>query len=154
MDKDDILKTNDTLPDNYFNSIEDRVIRKYHKRQAIRLVRNLSCCLVGIAVVVSAGIYSLQDSSKDIALTEQKVQMLKDTLKNADAFTIESTEEIIAQAEKPVVTEENIVKASYKTTRPKQSQANTLRFTEEELDFLQNYLNEDNYELVYNYFVQ
>lgn len=137
------------VPESYFQNMEDRVLKNYHKRQKARTVRVFSLMFLLCVAVLSAVVYLNFDNTKTNLLSEQ-VKSLQDTIKQQNnSLTSQNIDEDLAF----VSTESE--KELNKTVRPAPKKSSSLRhnennFTKEELDYLENYLNEDNYELVYN----
>ncbi|MGP1515124.1 MAG: hypothetical protein ACTTJH_04125 [Bacteroidales bacterium] len=137
------------VPEDYFHNMEERVLYLYHKRQKVRRLRVMyaACC----TVIVLCGItYYLNSSFNQISPQKEKMVLFKDTLKERyTSFHNESVSEKEAFVEDTRSNNEKELSKKYIQSKVSSSKYEK-EFTDEEWSYLENYLNEDNYELVYN----
>ncbi len=137
------------VPQNYFISIEDKVLKNYHRRQNKRKLTYLGMSLCGLVIVVS-GVFFIDNIGNNQQQLAEKFISVKDTLKS------DNNNLISLNNQKDLALNSNI-EGYREQTAEKEIDNKTIGndridsdFTASELDYLENYLNEDNYELVYN----
>lgn len=137
------------VPQNYFISIEDKVLKNYHRRQNKRKLTYLGMSLCGLVIVVS-GVFFIDNIGNNQQQLAEKFISVKDTLKS------DNNNLISLNNQKDLALNSNI-EGYREQTAENEIDNKTIGndridsdFTASELDYLENYLNEDNYELVYN----
>ncbi|MBO6118042.1 MAG: hypothetical protein J6P44_05805 [Bacteroidales bacterium] len=136
------------LPDDYFENFEDKVIKKYIRRQKVRKIKIFSfvSCL-GVAMAGLTLLINVRDN--DIHFSEE-IGSLKNTAKYTESSIdgLNNTEDLaLAASVHANVSADKQTKSTGKSSKPQESED---LFTHDELDYLESYLNEDNFELVYN----
>lgn len=151
-DNDKILKPINKdcqVPEDYFQNIEDRVLGTYHKRQRIRrrkVLLSVSCVLV---LAIMGVFYAKYDSTLLKIDTINQLASLTPTTTPPNEMII--NEEIAKVEVNKVEKEKTITNTPIKKkATDSYSKKEEVRYTEKELNYLENYLNEDTYELVYN----
>lgn len=141
------------VPEDYFQNIEDRVLGTYHKRQRIRrrkVLLSVSCVLV-LAIV---GVFFARYDST-LLRTDTMEQLASLTPTTTPPNEMIMSEEIAKVEVNKTEKEKTITNTPVKQKAvANYSKKEEVRYTEKELNYLENYLNEDTYELVYNSLVK
>lgn len=137
------------VPEDYFLNIEDKVLKNYRRRQNRRKLTYFTMSLCGL-IIVASGVFFIDNISNNQQQLAEKFISVKDTLKYDD-------NNLISQNSKKHLALNSKVEEYRGQTTEKEIDNKTIGddnagsyFTANELDYLENYLNEDNYELVYN----
>ncbi len=141
------------VPEGYFQNMEDRILGTYHKRQRIRrrkVLLSITCVLVLAVVGV---FYAKFDFGTKNPIDLERLATITPTTTPPVEVT---TDNEIAKVE---IENTNIEKTITNTQikgkkRTSYSQKDKIGYNERELSYLENYLNEDTYELIYNSLVK
>ena len=137
------------IPSGYFEGMEDRVLHNYRRKQSARRIRILSV-VSGVLIVLSAGMFYINSDIRQMRPQKGEVALLKDTVRQQRELLRMNKAENTAQEVATDTKNQMVGHSEYATEKHKNSHNHEVRFSEEELSYLENYLNEDNYELVYN----
>lgn len=150
------------IPDDYFSSLEDNVLGTYHRRQRVRRMKIITSVVCVVLLFSGVSSYFIFNNEANEYIVNS-ANMLKDSLPITDLQTAQT---IFANEEtEKIEYTSNTNNETSITTQKAQSLANTnvinkqnkeeaqnkeIIYTDSELDYLENYLDEDDYELIAN----
>ena len=135
------------IPQDYFSKLEDNVLKRYGRQRRVRKVNIFASLSVVSIAVLSLSLYFVNNNVSEQQFT-QTVSLIKDTVAENNAVTVTNdVESTSPNGEEIAVDKKEILK----TPQVNRKKINTeVLFSKEELDYLENFLDEDNYELLTN----
>lgn len=138
-----VMKGNSfNIPEDYFSTLGNKVVKKYHKKIRQRNIRIVSLCLVMVLVVGTVVKMNNNDVSKSFA----KISANKKVLKGENSIVVHHNTNIIGKNDIATLIDNNAVPKKTKTIKKPIKDNSTL--TQDEIDYLSNYYSVDNYELL------